>query len=228
MAKINFFLGDIVGKVAGLVFQRGSSGSILRQKGVAVDSPSEIQTVKRAIFATLSRNYAYRLTQAQRDEWDALAAQANQRNVFGASYSITGANLFQSLNINLDTAGYSFIDDAPADLDVEGLIGVEFLELHTGQQSAVLGVDPFLPVGHDVVVRAVCNVSPGLSNVESLMKNAPVISAVGFAEQEFECLPLGLVFLVDKAVWVSVQFINTANGVLSAPVLLKGIVVTPP
>jgi hypothetical protein len=53
------------------------------------------------------------ITNAQRSAWDAFALDITKHNIFGASYTSTGFNLFVQLNVNLLNISQATISDPP-------------------------------------------------------------------------------------------------------------------
>lgn len=127
MAKILFGagVGDARGSVGALTFSKGRNGAIIRTKVSPVQPRTSSVLTIRGQFSSLSKVWANTLTDNQRLAWIALAATTTYTNVFGNSYHPTGLQLFQSCNRNLDVIGEAHIEDAPANLDVTGLLTVD-------------------------------------------------------------------------------------------------------
>jgi hypothetical protein len=119
MAKVAFSaaISGLRNKVGGIVFTKVRSGPMLRIKVSPTQPRTSAQTAVRAYFTTLSKAWDT-ITQSQRNGWLALAASLPQKDVFGGTYYLTGLQLFQLANRNLQTIGVATIQDAPAGLSV--------------------------------------------------------------------------------------------------------------
>jgi len=120
MSKILFsaVVGDARGKTGGVVFSKSRFGAITRRKVSPVQPRTSYQTGVRSLFTLLSKNWSSVLTQAQRNAWIALAANNPQTNVFGNTYIMTGLQMYQLVNRNLQTIGVTLLADPPTDLSV--------------------------------------------------------------------------------------------------------------
>jgi hypothetical protein len=119
MAKVAFsaLVADLRNKVGGNVFTKVRSGPMVRIKVSPTQPRTAAQTAVRSNFTSLSKQWDT-ITQAQRNGWIALASGLPQKDVFGNTYYLTGLQLFQQLNRNLQTIGVAVISDAPASVSV--------------------------------------------------------------------------------------------------------------
>jgi len=117
MAKIQFsaVVGDARKKAGGVVFTKGRTGAVVRRKVSPTQPRSQAQRNVRSQFTAFSKMWGT-LSDAQRAAWTALAATATRKDVFGNVKVLTGLQLFQSCNRNLDSIGATEISDAPASL----------------------------------------------------------------------------------------------------------------
>ena len=104
---------DARGKVNGLVYSRNTFGVYVRNLASPTQPRTPAQLNIRAIVQNLSRQWRD-LTPAQRDGWNALAAQVTLTDSLGNSYHPTGQQLFVGLNTNLSLIGTSTITNPPA------------------------------------------------------------------------------------------------------------------
>lgn len=119
MAKIAYsaLVSGVRNKVGTNVFSKGRFGPIVRIRVSPTQPRTAAQNAVRANFTTNSKAWDA-LTQAQRNAWIALAASAPQKDIFGNTYFMTGLQLYQAINRNLDTIAIAAIPDPPADLVV--------------------------------------------------------------------------------------------------------------
>lgn len=103
---------DARGKVNGLVYSRNTYGVYVRGLSSPVQPQTLAQMLVRAHLQNLTR--AWRdLTQAQRDAWNALAAQVTLTDTLGNTYNPSGEQLYTGLNMNLILIGEPTIQTPP-------------------------------------------------------------------------------------------------------------------
>lgn len=119
MAKVAFsaLVNDLRNKVGGNVFTKVRSGAMVRIKVSPTQPRTSAQTAVRANFTALSKAWDT-ISQSQRNGWIALAASLPKKDVFGNTFYLTGLQMFQALNRNLQEIGVAVIDDAPASVSV--------------------------------------------------------------------------------------------------------------
>ncbi len=221
MALINFTIGDIIGKVGGLVFQRGAAGAVLRSKGASTDKKSPLQTQARARLTAFSRLWTYTLTASQRLDWNVLAATVTATNPFGNSTSITGQNLFVRCNSNLSICGLDTRQDAPFNLDVQQVESAFILAAIAGAVDVNVQASPDLIGDNKYFARVASNVSPAITNVNDRFLFSGCFGAGGSSEFNPTVRPQGLVIKEEQIQWVEVSYINSANGVVSTPIIVN-------
>jgi hypothetical protein len=120
MAKILFsaVVADARKKLAGTVFSKSRFGAYMRTKTSPVQPRTTPQRNVRAQFTANAKAWSGTLTSAQRQAFTNLAAANPKHDRFGNSQTLTGAQMYQSLNRNLNTIGVSPISAAPASLSV--------------------------------------------------------------------------------------------------------------
>jgi hypothetical protein len=120
MANIQFsaLVNDARNKQGGTVFTKTRFGAMNRRKSSPVQPRTSYQTQVRSLFTLLSKRWATQLSATQLAGWRALATANPRSNVFGNSIVLTGLQMYQALNRNLQTIGVAIIDDAPASLTV--------------------------------------------------------------------------------------------------------------
>lgn len=180
MAKIllGATLGDARGSVGGVTYTKGRFGAVLRQKVSPVQPRSaEVLTI-RGLFSLLAKRWFAVLTDAQRLGWIALATANPRTNVFGNSVILTGLQMYESCNRNIQTTGSPTIDVAPANLDVDALLTI------TPAAAAGAGTFtvPFTPTPtpalHNLVIEATLQVNAGRSFVSSYYRFISTTSGI--------------------------------------------------
>lgn len=119
MAKVAFsaLVQDLRNKVGGNVFTKVRSGAMVRIKVSPTQPRTAAQTAVRSNFTALSKGWDT-ITQTQRDGWISLASSLPKKDIFGNTYYLTGLQLYQQLNRNLQSIGVAIISDAPASVSV--------------------------------------------------------------------------------------------------------------
>ena len=172
MANIQFsaLVNDARNKQGGTVFTKGRYGAVSRRKVSPVQPRSSYQTAVRALFTLLSKRWATTLSSTQRAGWISLAQSNPRTNVFGNSITLTGLQMYQALNRNLQTIGIAIIDDAPATLAV-GSPGTISLVNAVGPPTTFTvdaGTEP--GTGEVPVIAAARPLNPGRQFVGSLFR----------------------------------------------------------
>ena len=108
MAKIKPMLGELSGKLAGVVFSHNSAGAYVRQKSTPVNGNSTRQQLARQRLAYLSANWQ-NLTDAQRTLWQTYAAANLVTDALGNQVALTGQQAFVQLNARRLNLGASTI-----------------------------------------------------------------------------------------------------------------------
>lgn len=112
MAKIEFFLGEISGRMGGVVFSKNKGGNYIKNFTRQNNPATSAQSIARATLVNFCARWAG-LTETQRAGWRALSLEVYDR--FGNARMLTGRNLYISLNANLKAISATQIDDAPLD-----------------------------------------------------------------------------------------------------------------
>ena len=115
MAKID--LGGVVANISGsqngITYARNRNGAYIRNKGLPVNPRTAPQLTVRSRFTNISQGWRS-ITPAQRNAWDALGASIVRSNSLGKSYSLTGLQAYQAVNLNRLAQALAIEDDAPA------------------------------------------------------------------------------------------------------------------
>ena len=221
MAKIllGATLGDARGSVGGATYTKGRFGAVLRLKTSPVQPRTGIALTVRGLFASLSKAWANSLTDTQRAGWDSLAAANPRTNVFGNSITLTGLQMYQSVNRNLNTIGETPIDDPPPNLDVDGILTLSAVADASAHTIAVtftatpLGADDVLAVyasGPQNAGRSFFGSKLKLIKYGAAATASPL--AIG---TEYEALFGAL--RVGNKIQIRAQVIRNSNGAASVP-----------
>ena len=176
----SIFTPDLSGRQGGSVFSKNKYGGYIKQFTAPSNPRTAYQQNVRAFFAACSREWA-NLTDAQRNNWDSLAA-TTQIVKKGVSYSLTGFNYFVKLNRNLQDIAEPFYQDisratliTPADLS-----GSTVSVITTpGSEEIML----FIPATLDADTKAIVYATPQLKS--SRKTNWNQLRAIGTIDGTF-------------------------------------------
>lgn len=212
-------ISEIRGKIAATVFTKNASGNSIRNRATPINPRSTKQVLRRQILSALSA--AWRgLTQAQRDAWNASAANFPQQDSLGQTVFLTGSQLYVRLNANLVLIGASQITSPPAPISFATLaLGVATMA------SGVLTI-PFTPTpvaaGFNLIVRATVAASPGKqfapqSAFRFLDKLAAAAASPGVLTTQYAAV-FGSAPAAGLKLFVSAQLIGIASGLVGQEV----------
>lgn len=119
MAKIVYgpLISDARNKVGGVVFTKVHAGAMARRKVSPIQPRTSCQMNVRASFTGLSKAWAA-LGAAAQAAWIAFAATHPIKDVFGATATLTGHQMYVRLNRSLATIGIAALPNPPANLNV--------------------------------------------------------------------------------------------------------------
>jgi len=115
MARIVYTIGELMGSVGGLTFQRNRSGKIVRFRPTVGKKSTNAQQTAHAKHLTFLRGWQL-LTLAQKVSWNAYAITWLKTNKFGEDKQLTGQNWYESINFMRSLLGLSELTDPPAHL----------------------------------------------------------------------------------------------------------------
>lgn len=170
MAKVAFsaLVADLRNKVGGNVFTKVRSGAMVRIKVSPTQPRTAAQTAVRSNFTTHSQAWRT-LTQSQRNAWIALAASLPKHDVFGNTFYLTGAQLYNQCNRNLSTIGVAAISDAPSSLSV-GAPGALTLVAAAGTPAFTVDAATEPASGEVPIIFAAAPLSAGRKFVGSALR----------------------------------------------------------
>lgn len=155
-----FGFSEIRGKVAATVYSKNAAGAVIRNRVTPINRRSNRQTEQRQVLASLSSGWRG-LSQAQRDGWNAAAANFPQTDSLGQTVILTGEQLYIRCNANLTLIGQSLITNAPIPTSFDPLaLGAITL---TAAAFTVAFTPTPIPAGFNLVFRATRPVSAGKS-----------------------------------------------------------------
>jgi hypothetical protein len=131
MAKVLYgpVVSDARGKIGGVVATKSRFGSIIRKKVSPVQPRTASVRAIRANFTANAKAWSGTLSAAARQTFIALAAVLTKAGKLGEKYTMTGAQLYQSIARNLHTIGLGPLTTAPSDMSVSDLGGCLLAEV---------------------------------------------------------------------------------------------------
>lgn len=201
MAKIllGATIGDARGSAGAIVYSRNSFGAYIRQKVSPVQPRTDRQTAVRQLFSDLSIRWGSVLDDAKRAAWMSLAAANPVVDVFGNSQTLTGLQLFQRVNRNMQEIDLPIMDTAPADQSVLPLTAVSVTSSFADQTLDVVFTPAPQDANHGMLVFATPPLSPGKAYYKPLLRKISMASG-GLASPwargaayvaKFGAIPLG-------------------------------------
>jgi hypothetical protein len=123
MARVTYgaIITDLAGSIGGITFQQNASGSIARLKPSIPVNPSLQQSTRQVYLTQLVALWG-RLSQANKDAWNSLAAAHRKINDWGREVRVSGYQWFISYNLNALSQGegpwltpevYTTVDPVP-------------------------------------------------------------------------------------------------------------------
>lgn len=113
MARIVYTLGELMGSVGGLTFQRNRSGKIVRQRPTVGKKNTTKQQRSHQLHANALRGWQL-LTNEQRSNWNTYALTWTKENKFGQTKTLTGANWYESVNFWRNLLSLALLTNPPA------------------------------------------------------------------------------------------------------------------
>jgi hypothetical protein len=152
-------LGEIRGKLGGVVGSRNKGGPYLRAHAAPTNPNSARQQSTRNQLATASSYWSSTLTDAQRAQWDEWATGHSWKNSLGQDVQLTGLAWFCMVNARLLDSGQSIIT-APGDLSAPEGLTTAALTI-TDATNISIAFTPVLPSGSALVVWGSGPISAG-------------------------------------------------------------------
>jgi len=133
MAKLTFgpIVSDARKKIGGVVFSKARTGAYARKKVSPIQPRSTYQRAVRANFTANAKAWSGTLDNAARQSFVALAQNLTKKDRLGQSFTLTGAQLYQSIARNLHVIGIDPLLVAPPDQGISDLGGCNLAEVWT-------------------------------------------------------------------------------------------------
>jgi len=155
------------GKLGGHVASQNKGGSYLRTKVTPSNPQTSYQTSARALFGAISQQWSG-LTASVILAWNSAVAEWSKTNIFGDIKQPSGKALFQRLNNQAQSAGYSPVTTPPAKLEmVEGTISQA--DISTGDSEIVL-TDAYTGADARLMIFATPPLSAGTTFVKNQLR----------------------------------------------------------
>jgi hypothetical protein len=228
MAKIKLGsnLADIRGKLNGHVFSKNRNGNYIRNKVTPVNPRTAAQSAVRLAFALISSLWRA-MTAANRASWINGASDFSKKNVFGDTNILTGLQLFQRINNNLNNVGISMLDTCPVNYGVESSILVSVACSKTANTMSMVLSDA---VGSKTKLKlfATPGLSAGRNFVKSQLRQIGIVDSDAATPVDIKADYLSKYgALPEKGlkVFVGIVSVNVDSGVSSPMQIVNHIVV---
>lgn len=109
---------QVSGSLGGTTWSHNRSGAYKRNRSIPVNPNTDRQAAIRNAVRSLTIAWANTLTQAQRDGWEAYAANVVWKNKLGQNIWLTGLNHYVRSNTQNVALTFGRIDDAPTIMDL--------------------------------------------------------------------------------------------------------------
>lgn len=230
MAKVKFGGGitEMRGKMGGNVFSRNGSCAYVKKLTIPTNPQTIKQLAVRGIFSNISA--AWDATNViARLRWNLEAALIPFTNSVGDVFYLSGKGLFQKCCGNLVNVGESILTDCPDEFTVPDTPSeFSFLPVVSGPAFSFTSGDAVVPADRIYIVDSTIQVSPGLTNANSLFKRiAYVDEAAPFDAVDFIASYQAVFggFTVGQQIQCRIASINKLNGMMSPYIKATAIVV---
>ena len=110
--KPSALAGEFSGSAGSITASHNRGGPYLRTRTIPTNPRTAAQTAVRGLYDTVSAAWRT-LSDAQRAAWVSLGLLMERIDTLGSTYSLTGSQAHQSVNINLLTTGAAITAVAP-------------------------------------------------------------------------------------------------------------------
>ena len=156
------------GKLGGHVYSSGSSGASVHTSARAKNPQSKYQMEVRSRFTKFAQGWRD-LTESQRESWYDAEESFSRTNRFGDVVTLSGKNLYESLNANRAIIALGVLNTAPLPSEiptnlvtyVEFKIGVGELEI----EGNFVGLNRYVLIGTPRLSQGVASGKKSLRNV---------------------------------------------------------------
>lgn len=217
------------GKLNGSVASHNKGGSYLRNKGIVANPRTALQTLQRGILGSISSQWRL-LTQDQRNDWMAAAAEWPYTDPFGQTKYLSGAQLFTKLNVNLATNGQTPNFEAPIKVQMptwnynEFTLAFDLTPVDPDEANVQSLLVDFISdpafVDLNFVVQFSPMLSSGISNPTTNWRRAPFVAAIPIGTTGILDLSgsfpyhtfIGTDFIPGKKVFIRIAAMNFISG----------------
>lgn len=219
-------ISEIRGTIASTTFSKNAAGAIIRNRVVPINRNSTAQANQRQVFSNISS--AWRgLTDAQRNSWIAAAPDFPYQDSLGQTKFLSGAQLYEKLNLNLNVIGEESISTAPSQTSFPS-IDLGTITVTDAAFTAAFTPDP-VPAGFAAVFYATRPLSAGKSFVNKsdfkfVQFEDPAAASPADLFAAYEASVSDLTGQEGKKVFVEMRLIEIASGIASTTVRSVGIV----
>ena len=204
-------------KIGGQVASKNRYGAYMRNKVTPVNPQTELQQNVRGRFG--ARASAWRgLTEAQRQSWIEAAPNFPVFDIFGNSKILSGASLYQSLNLNLAQIGVAAITTAPSPAAITSLVSLA-LAATGGDLNVTAGIAA-VPAGHTAVVFATPQYGPGqyfVKNKYRFLQTVAAAGAINPVDVSSAWVAAFGSFVIGQKISVTMFLVNSTTGQAGVP-----------
>lgn len=220
MAKV--ILGESVAAVSGstgsTTWSHNRGGVYKRRRAIPVNPQTTDQQDVRDTLSSLAKAWASDLTQLQRDGWTAFATANPTTDVLGQALTLTGLQMYASVNSRLEAAVLPRIDTAPANTAVDSILTFDVTITVLGTVMTAAFTATPLAANMHLQIIATPQLSPGISFVKGKTRLIQTFAAATISPADFEAAWLakfGSFPVATTKVVVFGRIINDLNGAIS-------------
>jgi len=220
-------VSEIRNKIAATVYTKNKAGASIRNRVTPINRRSSGQSLRRQQLSSLSSQWRG-LSQAERDSWNAAAANFPQTDNLGQTVFLTGAQLYARCNANLLLIAGTPIDIAPAPVSFD-VLGFTSLDATADDQVISLAFTPTVPTGYAMIVRATAPVSAGKDFVpQSSFRFLQVVAAAATSPQALTTAYANVFGSIEGAtgqkIFVEIFLVHVASGLAGQVVRGSGVI----
>lgn len=213
--KFGALVVDGRNKIGGQVASKNKAGAYLKNKVTPTNPNTSAQVDARANLTTVSRSWSG-LDAAQREAWNAYAAQYPYVDIFGDSKYLTGFNYYLKCNLNLLNSGSATNPTPPITQAVSDIV-LSFGTIESPDTLPCVADLATLPADHKLVVLGALVNSAGRQVAKSDLRQLKVFSSItaGAVNVSAEFVARFGEFAVGNRLGIASFMINTSTGLVS-------------